>query len=163
SAGSPAVKAWMTNGTRSRIQRTSLSGSCPLSSTPWRPTFDTPVTTRSGRSLPNAPTGVTPFRSPRAAYPTTAGLTGPPKGAAAARDLAHLVIINPAGVFSDSVMRGAEQRPRKVHGRAVGQMAAVRQRQPEQRVARLRHREVRGHVRLGPGVRLDVHVLRLEQ
>src|SRR5256885_11903106 len=36
----------------------------------------------------------------------------------AARDLAHLVIINPAGVFSDSVMRGAEQRPRKVHGRS---------------------------------------------
>src|SRR3989441_647048 len=50
-------------------------------------------------------------------------------GTFAARDLAHLVVINPAGVFPDSVMSGMEQRPRKVHGRAVGQMAAVRQRQ----------------------------------
>src|SRR5881398_1718472 len=51
-------------------------------------------------------------------------------GALAARDLAHLVIINPAGVFPDSVMSGAEHCPRKVHGRAVGEMAAVRQRSP---------------------------------
>ena len=43
SAGSPAVNAWITNGTRSRIQRTSLSGSCPWSCTPCRPTLATIV------------------------------------------------------------------------------------------------------------------------
>src|SRR6266550_3820963 len=83
--------------------------------------------------------------------------------ALAARDLTYLVVVDAAGVLADTVMRGAEQRAREVHGRAVGQMAAVRQRQAEQGVAGLRHREIRGQVRLCPGVRLDVRVLRLEQ
>src|SRR3989449_5589330 len=60
-------------------------------------------------------------------------------------------------------MQGAEQRAREVHGGAVREVPAVPQREPEQRVARLRDREVRGHVRLRARVRLDVRVLGLEQ
>src|SRR5690242_11708106 len=60
-------------------------------------------------------------------------------------------------------MRRAEQRAREVHRRAVRQVTAVRQRQPKQRVTRLRDREIRGHVRLRARVRLHVGVLRLEE
>jgi len=42
-------------------------------------------------------------------------------------------------------------------------MPAVRQVHAHQRVARLQHREVHGHVRLGAGVRLHVGVLGAEQ
>jgi len=43
-----------------------------------------------------------------------------------ARDVAHLVIVDAARVLAHAVVRRAEQRPRKVHRRAVSQVAAMR-------------------------------------
>ena len=60
SAGSPAPKAWITNGTRWRIQRTSDSGSRPWSCAPPRPSVLTSSTTRSLVSSRNTPTVMTP-------------------------------------------------------------------------------------------------------
>src|SRR5438132_1033901 len=66
--------------------------------------------------------------------------------------------------LSTSLPNASWQRIKPPRGpRRVLWVAAVRQGQAEQRVARLRYREIRGHVRLRPGVRLDVRVLRLEQ
>ena len=56
-AGSPAVNAWITNGTRLRIQRMSESGSRPLSCAPPRPSVFTISTTRSFVSSRNTPDG----------------------------------------------------------------------------------------------------------
>ena len=47
SAGSPAANAWITNGTRWRIHRTSESGSRPWSCAPPSPSVFTISTTRS--------------------------------------------------------------------------------------------------------------------
>ena len=45
----------------------------------------------------------------------------------------------------------------------MGQVPAVRELEREDRVARLQHREVHGHVRLCASMRLDVRVLRAEE
>src|SRR5204862_496527 len=81
----------------------------------------------------------------------------------ASGDLPYLVVLNAARVFANAVMHRPEQGAREVDRGAVRQVAAVRQRQPEQGVARLGDGEVGGHVRLRPRVRLHVDVLRLEQ
>src|SRR2546423_6193319 len=56
SAGSPATKAWMRNGTRSRTKRACSGVSRPCSCAPRKPVWLTISTTRSGVSLRNTPT-----------------------------------------------------------------------------------------------------------
>src|SRR5437867_5200120 len=46
---------------------------------------------------------------------------------------------------------------------AMSQVSAVRQAHPKQRVPRLQDGEIHRHVRLGPGVRLDIGMLRREE
>ena len=60
-------------------------------------------------------------------------------------------------------MRDVVEAAREVDLVAVREVAALVQRERHQRVARLHHRRVDGHVRLRSRVRLDVRVLRAEQ
>ena len=50
----------------------------------------------------------------------------------AARHVAHLVVVDPPGVLAHPVGARLEQHPREVHGRAVRQVATVRQGEPQQ-------------------------------
>src|SRR5689334_3112735 len=92
-----------------------------------------------------------------------ASATDQEAGALTARDFPDLVVVDPTRVFTNAVMRGPEQRAREIHGRAMREMTAVRQREAEQRVAGLGDRQIRGHVRLGARVRLHVGMLGLEE
>ena len=58
---------------------------------------------------------------------------------------------------------GTRRAAGEVHLEAVGEVAAVVEREPEHPVARLEHREVDGHVGLRTGVRLHVRVLGAEE
>ena len=74
-ASSPAVNAWITNGTLRRTDRTSDSGSRPCSCAPCRPTVLTISTTRSGRSSRNTPMVIVPGGRRRTMSRTSVGLT----------------------------------------------------------------------------------------
>jgi hypothetical protein len=76
-----------------------------------------------------------------------------------ARQVAHLVVVDVLGVLGHAVVHGVEPLAREADLGAVGEVAAVRQRHREHRVARLQERAVDGDVRAGAGVRLQVRVL----
>ena len=80
-----------------------------------------------------------------------------------AREGAHLVLVDDAGLAGDAVVDDRVEPAREVDLQAVGQVAAVVEPQREHRVARLEEPEVDGHVRLRARVRLDVRVLGAEQ
>src|SRR5204862_8033731 len=84
-------------------------------------------------------------------------------GPLAPGDLAHLIVVDAPGVLAHAVGGGPKQHTGEVDGRAVRQVATVRQRQPEQRIPQLRHREVGRHVGLRTRMRLHVHMLGFEQ
>ena len=79
------------------------------------------------------------------------------------RQRENVVVVDEVRLPRDAVVDDRVQAAREVDLQPVRQMAAVRQLQREDRVARLQDREVDGHVRLRPGMRLDVRVLRSEQ
>ena len=75
----------------------------------------------------------------------------------------HVVVVDEVRLPRDAVVDDVVEPPREVHLEAVGQVAAVRQLEREDRVARLQDGEVDGHVRLRTRVRLDVRVLGAEE
>ena len=79
------------------------------------------------------------------------------------RDLQHLVVVDHVRLARDAVRGDRVEPAREVDLEPVRQVAAVVEPQPEDRVARLQQREVRGHVRLRARVRLHVRVLGAEQ
>src|SRR5205823_9514080 len=56
-----------------------------------------------------------------------------------------------------------EEGAGEIDGRSVREMAAMRQREAEQRVAELGDREIRGHVRLRARMRLHIRMLGAEE
>src|SRR5690606_13715916 len=66
-------------------------------------------------------------------------------------------------VFLQAIRDDLEELAREVRPRAVREVAAEGERERENRVARPRHREVRGHVGLRARVGLDVGVLAAEE
>jgi hypothetical protein len=83
--------------------------------------------------------------------------------AALAGDARHLVHVDPIGLGRDLVGGDVVQPARHVELHAVGQVAAVGQREPHDRLAGLQQRVVDRRVGLGAGVRLHVGVLGPEQ
>ena len=75
-----------------------------------------------------------------------------------AREPLDLRVVDLAGRRIEAVLDGVEDLAGEVHLRAVGQMAAMVEAHPEQRVARGEQREIDGCVRLRAGVRLYVGV-----
>ena len=76
---------------------------------------------------------------------------------------AELIVINRFGLLVDSVRDHVVELAAEVHPVSVGQMTAVIQAHRQNRVARIDEGEVGRHVRLRPGVRLDVCGFRSEQ
>ncbi len=74
----------------------------------------------------------------------------------------HLCVVD-ALLVVEPVGHGAEELARQVHGRAVGEVPAMRERHAEERVARLEDREVHRLVRLRSRMRLHVGVLGAEE
>src|SRR5207237_3587657 len=81
----------------------------------------------------------------------------------AQRYLLQLVVINVFGVAGDAVRNDFVSLARKIQMMAVGQMSAMRQIQPENRVARLQNGEIGAHVGLAASMRLHVGVLGAER
>jgi hypothetical protein len=77
--------------------------------------------------------------------------------------VADLVVVDVLGGRRDAVVDGVEPLAGEGDLGAVGEVAAVRQAHGQHRLARLDERAVGGQVRAGPGVRLQVGVLRAEQ
>ena len=77
------------------------------------------------------------------------------------RQALHLVVINHAGGIH-AVLHGVEKLAADIDLGAVGEMAAMRQRHPEDGVARLQQRKVDGLVGLRAGMRLDIRVVGAE-
>jgi hypothetical protein len=75
----------------------------------------------------------------------------------------QLVVIDAFVVLADPVRHDREQLAGEVQRMSVSEMTAVGEVHPEHGVSRLEEREVHAHVRLRPGVRLHVDVLRPEQ
>ena len=73
------------------------------------------------------------------------------------------VVFQQAGLAIDTVVMGVEPMARHIRGRPVAQMPARRKVHAENAAPRRRQREEHGLIRLRPGVRLDVDVLRPEQ
>ena len=73
----------------------------------------------------------------------------------------HLVIVHAAGFRVQAIGDRLVQDTGGVHGRAVGKVAAHRQVQAHEDVARTQAGHRDGHVRLGAGVRLDIGVFRV--
>ena len=104
--------------------------------------------------------------------PELVGLDGPRVGGAAADDqlrlvlpseVEHIVVVDHVRLAAHAVVGDRVQPAREVDLQAVRQVAAVRELEREDRVARLQRGHVDGHVRLGARVRLDVRVLGSEQ
>src|SRR4029079_7134434 len=74
-----------------------------------------------------------------------------------------LVVVDHVRLARDAVVGDRVEPAAEVDLQAVGEVAAVRELEREDRVARLQRRHVHGHVRLRAGVRLDVRVLGAEQ
>ncbi len=79
------------------------------------------------------------------------------------RQAQDVVVVDEVRLARDPVVDDLVEAPREVHLQPVGQVPAVRELERQDRVARLQHREVHGHVRLCARVRLDVRVLRAEE
>ncbi len=75
----------------------------------------------------------------------------------------HLVHVDHLRVGVDPVGDEVVVEPAEVDRRAVGEMTALIEPHPENRVPRLQQREVGAHVGLGPGMGLDVGELGAEQ
>ena len=75
----------------------------------------------------------------------------------------HLVVVDQHRLARDAVVVELVELPGEVDLQAVGQMAAVVEREPEHAVAGLQDGEVHRHVRLRARVRLHVGVLGAEQ
>jgi hypothetical protein len=75
----------------------------------------------------------------------------------------QLVVVQPLVVFAHAVRDDVEVLAREVQRMPVREVAAVREVHPENRVARLQHREKHRHVGLGARVRLHVGVFGAEQ
>jgi len=75
-----------------------------------------------------------------------------------ARDGGHLVHINAAAFPFHAVRDDLEQATGKIHRAAVGQVSAVGKIHAQKDSAGLNRGEIRGHVRLGAGMGLDVGV-----
>ena len=78
-------------------------------------------------------------------------------------EVAYLVVVDRLGVLADVVPDGAVPAPGKVDLAAVGEVPAMRQVHREHGVPRLHQRRVRGQVRAGAAVRLQVGVPGAEQ
>ncbi len=78
-------------------------------------------------------------------------------------EVAHLVEVDPLVARAQPVGDEVVEDAAGVDGRAVGEVAAMVQRQTEDGVARIEQTQVDGHVGVGAGVRLDVGVLRPEE
>jgi hypothetical protein len=74
-----------------------------------------------------------------------------------------LVVVDPLGVGPHAVANRLIELAREVQPHAVGQVPAVGQVHRQDRRARLQGGEEDGHIRLCPGVRLDVGSFRPEQ
>ena len=75
----------------------------------------------------------------------------------------HLVEVDPLVRRGDAVGDELVEDAAGVDGRAVGEVAALVEPQPQDRVAGLEHGQVDGHVGVGAGVGLDVGVLGAEE
>ena len=78
-------------------------------------------------------------------------------------EVAHLVVVDQLGVLAHAVRHGVEPLAGEVDLRPVGQVAAVRQRHRQHRVAGHEEGRVRGEVGAGARVRLQVGVLGAEE
>ena len=84
-------------------------------------------------------------------------------GAFPLRKLFQLVIVDGFRLFGDAVGDDLVRLAGKIQMMPVRQMSAMRQIQPQNRIARLQNRSVRFHVRLRSGVGLHIGVLRAKQ
>ena len=75
------------------------------------------------------------------------------------RDPQHVVVVDKVRLRRYAVARNRVEAPREIDFEPVRQVSAMRELEPEQRVARLQTGEVDTHVRLRPRVRLHVRVL----
>src|SRR5207245_1959490 len=80
-----------------------------------------------------------------------------------ARLLPRRVVVDPLRLRVEAVVVDLKELPGEVHGGAVGQVPALRERERHDAVAGTEEREVGRHVRLRPGVRLHVRMLGAEQ
>ena len=78
------------------------------------------------------------------------------------RDREHLVVVDHVRLPVDSVVGDGVQPAGEVDLEPVREVTAVRERERQDRVARLQAREVDGHVGLRARVRLDVDVVGAE-
>ncbi len=74
-------------------------------------------------------------------------------------DLLHFVIVDRLGIPAHAVGNDIKIRTRKIDGRAVRQMSAVRKVHTHNGIARFQYRKIDGKVCLRPAVRLYVAVL----
>ena len=79
------------------------------------------------------------------------------------RQREHLVVVDDVRLAGDAVVDDGVEPAGEVDLQPVREMAAVVEPKREDRVARLQHGEVDGHVRLRAGVRLNVRVLGPEE
>ena len=84
-------------------------------------------------------------------------------GVLAPGGLAHGIHVDTAVVLADAVVDDPVQLPAEVHRRAVGEVSAVREVHPENRVPGTQEGEVSGDVGLRPAVRLHIRVIGFEQ
>ncbi len=77
--------------------------------------------------------------------------------------VAHLVVVDEFGVATHAVRHDVEPSSREIHLRAVGEVAAVRERHGQHGVAGLQQRGIGGQVRRGARMGLHVGVLGPEQ
>ena len=75
----------------------------------------------------------------------------------------EFVVVEPFIVLADAVRQDREVFSGEVERMAVGEVPAVREVHAEDRVARLKHRQIHGHVGLCAGVGLDVGVVGTKQ
>ena len=78
------------------------------------------------------------------------------------RQFRRVVVIDFLVIFAQTVAHDFIQAAAEIHRRAVGQMAAVRQRKTHYGIARLQHRHVYAGICLRTGMRLNVGVVRFE-
>ena len=75
----------------------------------------------------------------------------------------HLGEVDPLGVLVDPVGDYVVELAREIDRGAVGEMPSVGEVHGQDGVARLENGEVDGHVRLGPRMGLDIHVVAAEE
>ena len=75
----------------------------------------------------------------------------------------HLAIVKLAGFSDHAILNGVVEFPGEIHGRAMRQVAAVRQAHAEYRVARLQQRKTGGCIGLRSGMRLYIGIVGTKQ